>query len=415
MIKYGLLGKALGHSYSPFIHRQYGDYAYDLYEKNEEELEDFLKNGDWDGLNVTIPYKKAVLPFLDELSEAAKEIGSVNTLVKRADGSIFGDNTDAYGFAETLRRSGIALSGKKALVLGNGGACPAVCHALKQYGAVPVIISRRGEDNYTNLDRHADAEIIVNTTPLGMYPNNGEQALDLACFKMLSAVYDLIYNPARTALLLQAEELGIPAFNGLFMLAAQAAKSSELFTGKAVEEDRILEVAKLLTASNVNVVLIGMPGCGKTTIAEKLSEKMHREVLDIDILIAEQTGMTPASWITEKGEGAFRDIESEAVSEAGKLSGKIIATGGGAVLRPANYPALHQNGIIIWLQRDTSALPVEDRPLSQGRNLKELLAERTPYYERYADFTVDNDGTVNQAVQEVLAGLKNMIEEEYQA
>ncbi len=409
MKKCGLLGKVLEHSYSPFIHRQYGAYAYDLYEKSEEELEEFVRHGSWDGLNVTIPYKKAVIPFVDELSETARTVGSVNTLVKRADGSIFGDNTDAYGFAETLRRSGIALTGKKVLVLGNGGACPAVCHALKSFGANPVIISRRGEDNYTNLDRHADAEILVNTTPLGMYPNNGEQALDLEQLPKLTAVFDLIYNPARTALLLQAEELKLPAFNGLYMLAAQAAKSSESFTGEKIAESKVLEVARLLMADSINLVLIGMPGCGKTTVADYLGEKMHREVLDIDLLIAEKTGKTPADWILEKGEAAFRDIEAAAIAEAGKHSGIIIATGGGAVLRPANYPALHQNGVIVWLQRDTSKLPIEDRPLSQGRNLAELLRERTPYYERYADFTVSNDRRIEDTAVQVLTSFKEWI------
>ena len=406
MIKCGLLGKVLGHSYSPFIHRQYGDYAYDLYEKNEEELEDFLKNGDWDGLNVTIPYKKAVLPFLDELSEAAKEIGSVNTLVKREDGTIFGDNTDAYGFAETLRRSGIALSGKKALVLGNGGACPAVCHALKQYGAVPVIISRRGEDNYTNLDRHADAEVIVNTTPLGMYPNNGEQALDLACFKMLSAVYDLIYNPARTALLLQAEELGIPAFNGLFMLAAQAAKSSELFTGKTVAEDRILEVAKLLTASNVNVVLIGMPGCGKSTVGAALAARTGRRFVDLDALIAERAGQEiPAIFAAESEEG-FRRREHELLCDTAKQSGLVIAAGGGVVTRLENLDPMRANSRVVWLLRDIGKLPTAGRPLSLKCPVEELWREREGLYRAAADLIVDNNGTVEDTVAAILESEK---------
>ena len=226
----GLLGKTLGHSYSPMIHASMGDYDYVLFEKQESELPSFLETGDWDGLNVTIPYKKTVLPFCDTLSDAARRTGSVNTLVRRG-GQIFGDNTDVAGFRALAESSGLSFGGKKALVLGSGGASAAVCAALADLGAVPTVISRKGEDNYGNLERHPDARLIVNTTPLGMFPDNGAAPLDPARFDACEAVFDVIYNPARTALMLRAEELGIPCFGGLRMLVAQAGRSSEDFTG----------------------------------------------------------------------------------------------------------------------------------------------------------------------------------------
>ncbi|MBO6092077.1 MAG: shikimate dehydrogenase, partial [Oscillospiraceae bacterium] len=246
----GLLGEKLGHSYSPQIHAELADYEYRLYEKNREEVEAFVLQGDWHGMNVTIPYKKTVVPFCDELSETAETIGSVNTLLRREDGTIYGDNTDAFGF-ETLLRSTYPtdLSGKKALVLGTGGASVTVCAVLRKHGAEVIAVTRKGENNYDNLSRHADAALLVNTTPLGMYPNNGTKAVDLTAFPALEAVLDVVYNPARTALLLQAEELGIPCAGGLIMLVAQAKRSAEIFLGRELPDSELARITGLLSRS----------------------------------------------------------------------------------------------------------------------------------------------------------------------
>ena len=253
MLKCGLLGRKLGHSYSPQIHSMLSDYEYVLFEKEPEELESFLKSGDFNGLNVTIPYKKSVIPYCDELSEIARAIGSVNTIIKRPDGSLYGDNTDAFGFESLIGSSGICVEGKKAIVLGSGGASVTVCAVLKKLGAREVIvISRKGENNYDNISNHADADIVVNTTPIGMYPNNGESALDLSVFKTLSGVLDVVYNPARTAIMLQAEELGIPGACGLHMLVAQAKRSSELFTGSVIADSEISRIESVLSRQMQN-------------------------------------------------------------------------------------------------------------------------------------------------------------------
>jgi len=283
MLKCGLLGEKLGHSYSPQIHAKLGDYEYRLYEKSPEEVEDFIKNGDFDGLNVTIPYKKTIAPLCADLSPQARLLGSVNTIVRRPDGSLYGDNTDYYGFKELLRENGIDPSGKKCVVLGSGGASVTVCAVLNELGASEIaVISRSGSDNYENIEKHADASLLVNTTPVGMYPNNGEAPLQLSVFNSLDAVIDVIYNPAHTALLLQAESLGIPYANGLYMLVSQAKRSSELFTGSVIDDELQDDITDALSADMQNIVLIGMPGCGKTTIGSLLAELTGREFLDVD-------------------------------------------------------------------------------------------------------------------------------------
>ena len=259
MMRCGLLGEKLGHSYSPAIHAQLADYAYGLYEVAPEDLPAFLTGGDFDALNVTIPYKKAVIPYCAELSPIARRLGSVNVLVRRADGTLYGDNADAFGFEYLVRHSGIDVAGQKALVLGNGGASATIQAVLEQLGAHVTVISRHGPDNYENLDRHADARVIVNTTPVGMYPNTGKAAVDLRQFPQCAGVLDIVYNPARTALLLQAERLGIPCAGGLYMLVAQAKRSCEVFTGTVIDDAQILRIHRLLRQEMENIVLIGMP------------------------------------------------------------------------------------------------------------------------------------------------------------
>lgn len=407
MLKCGLLGEKLGHSYSPQIHSMLADYEYKLFEKSPEELEDFLKSGEFDGLNVTIPYKKAVMPYCTELSPTAAQIGSVNTIVRRSDGSLYGDNTDALGFENLIVHNGIEVKGKKALVLGTGGASVTAQAVLKNLGASEVVvISRRGEDNYENIAKHADAEIIANTTPVGMYPNNGKAAVDLTQFPKLSGVLDVVYNPARTALLLQAERLGIPCAGGLYMLVSQAKRSCELFTGKGIPDSEIDRIERVLSHQMQNIVIIGMPGSGKTTVSTMLAEKLGRKIFDTDTIVSENAGMTIPEIFAAQGEAGFRRLETEATAEVGKLSGNIISTGGGVVTVAENYELLHQNGVIVWIERDTNKLARDGRPISLSSDLNELYAARLPLYDRFADIKADNNGDINDTVNAIMEMIK---------
>ncbi|MBR0209516.1 MAG: shikimate kinase, partial [Firmicutes bacterium] len=320
MLRCGLLGEKLGHSYSPEIHALLGDYEYELYEKTPGEAEVFLRHGEFDGLNVTIPYKKTAAALCAQLSPVARKLGSVNTIAVRKgeDGTraLYGDNTDYAGFAALVRKSRVRVEGCKCLVLGSGGASVTVQAVLKNLGAGEVVvISRSGADNYGNLERHADADVLVNTTPVGMYPNNGQAPLDLRAFRNLKAVYDLIYNPARTALVLQAESLGIPAFGGLLMLVAQAEAASRVFTADDPahpDEDPLRSAAKIqaicdyLSGAQQNVALIGMPGCGKSAVAKALEELTGRKVFDADEEIERRTGKLIPEIFAEGGEDGFR-------------------------------------------------------------------------------------------------------------
>ena len=403
MMHCGLLGQKLSHSYSPAIHSMLGDYEYKLYETEPENVETFLRKGDFDALNVTIPYKKCAAAICDELSETARAIGSVNTIVRRADGKLYGDNTDVYGFEELLRRAVFSPRAKKVLVLGSGGASATAQYVLRQMGAREVVvISRHGEDNYENLGRHADAQIAVNTTPVGMYPNTGVSPVDLSRFPKLEAALDVIYNPARTEFLLQAEQLGLKRANGLLMLTAQAKKSCEAFLGAPIADERIAAITKSLAAQMQNVVLIGMPGSGKTTIGTRLAAQLGRTFLDADTVLEQKAGMNIPEIFRLEGEDGFRQRETAVLAELGKRSGLVIATGGGCVTRPENYPLLHQNGTIFCLTRDLSRLPISGRPVSQALGAEELYRRRKPLYEKFADAMIDNDRTVEDAVRQIL-------------
>ena len=399
----GLLGRTLGHSYSPQIHARLGEYRYALYEKEPEELEDFLKNGDFTGLNVTIPYKKAVIPYLDELSPRAKALGAVNTVVRRPDGSLIGHNTDFFGFEVMLRTGGVSVSGKKALVCGSGGASNTVCAVLKEAGANVVVLSRSGENNYRNLERHADASLIVNATPVGMYPEVEKAVIEnLNGFPKLEAVLDLIYNPARSMLLMEAEQRGLPAVNGLRMLVAQAKESAEWYTGATIDDSVIETIYNDLRLQMENIILVGMPGCGKTTIGTALAKALHREFLDADAVLEERAGRSITEIIPQDGENAFRAMESAVLLDLGKQSGLVIATGGGCVTRPENYPSLHRNGTVVWLKRPIADLPTEGRPLSKAGHLEEMYRKRAPMYQAFSDFSVENTGTPEKVAREIL-------------
>lgn len=399
----GLLGRKLGHSYSPQIHGYLGDYAYGLYEKEPEEIENFLKNGDFTGLNVTIPYKKDVIPYLDELSPVAKKLGAVNTIVRRNDGTLFGHNTDHFGFSTMVKKSGLTVSEKKVLVLGSGGASNTAVAVLQELGANVVIISRSGENNYNNLSLHADAAVIVNTTPVGMYPNTGVSPVDLTVFPQLEGVLDVVYNPARTQLLLDAENLGLVTMNGLLMLVAQAKESAEYFTGHAIDDCFIEKIHRILSAQMQNMILVGMPGCGKSTIGNLLAKKLGRTFVDADETIVKMAEKPIPQIFAEDGEEVFRDWETKALSELGKQSALVIATGGGCVTKARNYPLLHQNGRIFWLKRNLDVLPTDGRPLSQANKLSDMYALRKPMYESFADFTIDNNASADETASAIMA------------
>ena len=404
----GLLGRKLGHSYSPQIHNLLGDYSYVLFEKEPEELGNFLKNGDFSGLNVTIPYKKEVIPYLSELSPTAQKMGCVNTVLRRSDGTLYGHNTDYLGFTSLVRHAGLSVAGKKVLVLGSGGASNTAVAALKDLGAHPVVISRSGENNYGNLHLHRDAAAIVNATPVGMYPNTGVSPIDLELFPHLEGVLDVIYNPARTQLLLDAEKLGIPRENGLWMLVAQAKEAAEVFTGGKISDEVIEKIYRRLSHQMKNIVLIGMPGCGKSTIGTLLAEKLGRTLADADEKIISLAGKSIPDIFAQDGEPTFRDWETKALTELGKQSGLVIATGGGCVTQKRNYPLLHQNGYLVWLERDCSVLPTDGRPLSQANNLGKMYAARKPLYEAFADIRVENTGTPAETVQKILDALEEL-------
>ena len=399
----GLLGRKLGHSYSPQIHSHLASYEYTLFEKEPEELEDFLKNGGFTGLNVTIPYKKDVIPYLDELSPTAKRLGAVNTIVRREDGSLIGHNTDYFGFCSMVGRSGLAVAGKKVLVLGSGGASNTAVAALEEMGAQVVVISRSGENNYDNLHLNADAAVIVNTTPVGMYPKTGVSPISLERFQKLEGVLDVVYNPARTQLLLDAESRGLIAMNGLWMLVAQAKESAEWFAGMQIPDGKIAQIHGLLRAQMENTVLIGMPGCGKTTVGQALATMQGKRFVDADAVLEERVGRKITDIIPTDGEEAFRQMETDTLAELGKQSGLVIATGGGCVTRERNYPLLHQNGTILWLTRDLNKLPTHGRPLSQTGKLQQMYAVREPMYRRFADAVISNDAAVEQTIAQICA------------
>lgn len=388
---YGLLGRRLGHSWSAAIHRDLGLDDYRLIELEQTQLRDFLGREDIGGLNVTIPYKRAVMEFCDGLDPAAEAVGSVNTLIRRG-GKLWGYNTDVDGLVYMLRRAEITLEGRKVAVLGSGGASLAAQAAAKREGAREVaVISRTGPDNYENLPvRHGDAQVLINTTPVGMWPEMDARPVDLTCLPELEAAADVIYNPGRTELLLQAKELGLRRAGGLSMLVAQAVRTEELFFGRPIPEERTEEIIARLRRDRTNVVLIGMPGCGKTTVGRALSELTGRPLADLDEEVVRRAGKTIPEIFREDGEPAFRALERQVLSEFCAREGQVIATGGGTVLRADNRSAMRRTGRVYFLRRDLSLLPTEGRPLSQAGSLEELYRVRRPLYQAAADVVIDN-------------------------
>lgn len=401
----GLLGKTLGHSYSPLIHSYLGQYEYRLFEKQPHELEDFLKRGEFEGLNVTMPYKKDVIPYLDALSPIAARLGAVNTIVRR-EGKLIGHNTDYAGFLSMVHRSGLDPAAKKVLILGSGGASATAVAVMEDLDADVIVISRGGENNFNNLyTMHTDAAIIVNTTPVGMYPNTDVSPINIFEFPALEGVLDVIYNPTNTMLLQLAQESGVYGMSGLWMLVAQAREASEWFQNATISEERLAEIYRTVKAQVENIVLIGMPGCGKTTVGKALADKLGRQFFDADAEIAKKANMSIPEIFAKEGEEGFRSREIKVLSELGKQSGLVIATGGGCVTFSINHSFLHQNGRIFWLKRDISQLPTDGRPLSQKGNLEEMYRIRKPQYEKFADVIIENE-TVEKTVQQIMEAIQ---------
>ena len=393
MERFGLIGYPLGHSFSPQIHRRLGSWPYELHPLQPEELAPFLQAGEFSGLNVTLPYKTAVIPYCGELSPIARRIGSVNTILRRPDGTLYGHNTDYDGLRGLLEQAGLAqeFTDRKVLVLGSGGASLTARTVAQHLGAGEVVvISRSGPDHYGNLDRHADARFILNTTPVGMYPNTGKAPLDLKLFPLCRGVCDIVYNPARTQLMLDAQQLDIPAVGGLGMLVGQAKAAAELFLGKTLESGLAAAITREIRNETENMVLIGMPGCGKSTVGRALADRTGRRLVDIDQELEQELGCAIPDFFAQKGEAAFRQAESEMLARFCRESGLVIACGGGAVTVPENIDVMRQNGRLVYLRRPLEELPTEGRPVSRSRPLEELFAQRRPLYESAADLTVDN-------------------------
>ncbi len=407
-MEYGLIGEKLGHSYSPLIHARLADYRYELREVAPEALDGFLRARSFRGLNVTIPYKRAVLPYCAELSDLAREIGCVNTLVVRPDGSLYGHNTDIGGFIHMLRCAGIDPRGRKAVVLGSGGTSLTARTALRHLGAREiVVVSRSGPVDYGALYAdHADAEILVNTTPVGMYPNTGASPADLSRLPRLRGVADVVYNPEKTALVLDARERGIPAVSGLPMLVAQAREAAELFAGRAIDEAADGAILAEIRAQTLNVVLVGMPGCGKSSLGAAVAEAMGRRFADCDAIVAERAGMPIPEIFARFGEARFRELETQALAELCRESGCVIATGGGSILRAENVRAMRQNGRVCFIRRALEDLPRDGRPLSSasGDAVRRLWAQRREKYAAAADYAVDNNAALADAVKQIEEG-----------
>ena len=383
-MEYGCIGEKLTHSFSKIIHSKIDDYAYELKEIAKEDLDIFMKKADFKAINVTIPYKQAVIPYLYEISDTAKKIGAVNTIVNR-DGKLYGYNTDYEGMRALIKRQGANLKNKKVLVLGSGGTSKTAAAVAESLGASEVLrVSRGGNDGAVTYDyalaHHSDAGAIINTTPCGMFPNIGETAVDLSLFTNLESVTDAVYNPLCSALVTKAREMGINASGGLYMLVAQAVFASEKFTGNSIPKSVTDSVYKEILLDKRNIVLIGMPGCGKTTIGKSVAMETKKKFIDTDDEIVKKTGMSIPEIFEIYGEKKFREIESEVIKEVAALQSAVIATGGGAVLNPQNVSLLKENGIIVFIDRPIDDLvTTDDRPLSSNR---ELLIKR--YKERYS-------------------------------
>lgn len=403
MSNYGLLGEKLGHSYSGLIHRHFALYDYELWEQPRERAADFIRQGDYRGLNVTIPYKQLALQMCDVVAPEARRIGSVNTIVRQADGSLHGYNTDYAGFLQMCRAAGLNWAGQKVVILGTGGTALTARAVTADTGAGLIVsVSRQGETTYENVvARHGDAAILINATPVGMFPHNGAMPVDPADFPHCRGVVEVIYNPRLTRLALAARARALPVTDGLLMLVAQAKAAAELFTGQALPDALVSRVCAAIRRQTLNLVLVGMPGCGKSSLGKALAAALQREFIDTDALIAAAAGCTIAEIFAREGESGFRAREAAVIADCAKGSGRVIATGGGAVLAPENRLNLAQNSRIYWVEREIGRLSREGRPLSAGEEaLRQMAAVRYPLYAAQADCRLDNNGTLARTLRQ---------------
>ena len=401
---YGVLGRVLGHSYTPTIYRELAGLDYRKFEREPEELESFVRSGEWEGFNVTIPYKRDLVAYMDELSPVAERMGNINTVVRLPDGRLRGDNTDYYGFKVLVESLGLELADKKAVVFGgSGGAGSTAMMVLTDLGMRAVSIDRSGKHTYENLDEHADAALAVNCTPVGMFPACPKAPCSLTALPRLEGLVDIVYNPARTALMMEADRLGIPNVGGLLMLVAQAAQAVERYTGRTVGRERIAEVTSSLARSERNIALIGMPGSGKTRVGQQIAVRLDRPHVDIDWELEQRLSCSCSDYIVDAGEEAFRRADSDCLAQIASRSGQVISCGGGVVTQPENYDLLRQNSIIVMLDRPIAELSKAGRPLSQRDGVEALAERRMPLYRSWADIIVTSresaDATAREAVR----------------
>lgn len=414
-MKYGLIGEHLGHSFSKQIQTRIAeienvkDYDYQLVELDKEEFKEFMEKKDFKGINVTIPYKKDVIPYLDEMDESAKAIGAVNTIIN-VDGKLKGYNTDFGGFLYMVKAHNVHMEGKKVLIIGNGGACAAVKAVCKHENAKDIVIvsrsANRGAIGYDEMyTSHLDADIVVNTSPVGMFPNIANAPIDVSWFHKLECVLDVVYNPILTRLCFEAQEADIKRVIGLEMLIAQAKYTFEIFENMSFDDSIIDEIKKEMLKDRCNIVLIGMPSAGKTTIGKMLEEKLGKEFFDLDDMIIVKAGKSIPEIFQESGEAGFRAIETEVAIEASKMNNKIIATGGGVVKHKVNMDFLRLNGITIFIDRDIDKLISSDpnRPLSSSKQaLQQMYKERYPLYQKYAAYIAVNNANIEETVDDIV-------------